>query len=110
MCIIVLGGWSVGAVFFLGFIAGESLHWSIEDGTLTLHRASPASRRVQIVTTADVEQVAVRKVPWDSGADTYCVSLHLKSGEQIETPDFKASAEAEALAAEIRRRLLIQPH
>ena len=108
--IIVLGAWSVGTAFFLGFIAGESLHWEIKDGTLTLHRASPASRRVQVITGADVGEIAVRTVKWDSGADTYCVSLRLNSGERIDTPEFKTRAEAEELAAEIRGRLSISPH
>lgn len=103
--IILLGAWSVGLVLLLGAIAGQGLHWTFRNHVLTLERSPLLRRRRDTLFARDIARTEVRRVDWDSRADTFRVVVHLRSGEAIETPDYETEQHAEQIRAEIERRL-----
>lgn len=103
--IIVAGAYAVGGAFVLSAIAGSGLHWTFKDGKLTIERSSPLRKRTETIRGKDVARTEIRRIDWDSQADTFSVILHLKTGQTLETPDFRSEAGARSLEAEIVRRL-----
>lgn len=103
--IIVLGAWSVGFAMLYGAVLSEELAWRFDGAVLTLERTTPLSRRVESLTGRDFVATRIREIEWDSRAPTYSVIVERTNGEVLETPDRQSRASAEALEAEIRRRL-----
>jgi len=102
--IIIGGAWMVGGAFIGGAVAGEGLHWTFQGGKARLERSSWFGVRIEELVAADVRDVTIDKVVWDSRPDTYRAVVVLKSGERLSTPD-RTRASAEALAVEIKCRL-----
>ena len=102
---IVIGAWTLGAIFIAAAIMGETQHWAFRNGELTLSRKSLLNRSTEIIRGVDVERTEIREVEWDSRANTFSVVLRLKSGAQFETPDYNTRDAAEALEGRIGRAL-----
>lgn len=103
--VIVLGAWSVGFSFLAGAVLGDRVRWRFDGGVLTLDRASLVRRREDTFTGADIARTEIRTIEWDSREPSYSVVVHTVNGETLETPERSSLASAEALEADIRRRL-----
>lgn len=102
---ILVGAWSVGLPLLYASVAGEGLRWTFRSHVLTLERISLLRRRTQKLTAKDVDRTEIRRIDWDSRADTFSVVVHLRSGEAIETPDYETESYAEHIRSDIERRL-----
>ena len=103
--VIVVGAIGVGAAFVLGAIFSPETRWHLLDGKVRLDTQNLLSRRSLEITAGDVEDLAVRTIEWDSRADTWSVSMRLRSGETFETPDYGKRAMAESKRAAIAAAL-----
>ena len=103
--VIVAGAIGVGAAFVLGAVFSQQTRWHLLDGKVRLDTQNLLSRRSLEITAGDVEDLAVRTIEWDSRADTWSVSMRLRSGETFETPDYGKRAMAESKRAAIAAAL-----
>jgi hypothetical protein len=99
--VIVAGAWSIGFALLLSAVSGDSQVWTIENRTLRLERASPVRRRIDLIRAEDIASMEIRTIDWDSRPDTYSVVIHLRSGEQLETPACDTPEKADAMKARI---------
>ena len=102
---IVAGAETVGTVFVLGAVFSPETRWHLLDGRVRLDTRNLLSRRSLKIAAGDVEDLAVRTIEWDSRADTWSVSMRLRSGETFETPDYGKRAMAESKRAAIAAAL-----
>src|SRR5262245_48542811 len=103
--VILLGGWSVGAIFLAAAVMGETQHWQFRNGELILSRKTLLRRSIEIIRGIDVERTDIREVEWDSHANTFSVVLRLKNGAEFETPDYNTRDAAESLKGRIGQAL-----
>ncbi|MCC0029298.1 MAG: hypothetical protein H6891_03105 [Brucellaceae bacterium] len=103
--VIVVGAIVVGAAFVAGAVFSPETRWRLLDGRVRLDTRNLFSRRSLEVVAGDVEELAVRTIEWDSRADTWSVSMRLKTGETFETPDYGKRTMAESKRAAIAAAL-----
>ncbi len=106
---ILIGAWCVGGMFLAAAIIGEAQRWQFRSGELTLSRKTLLWRTTEIIRGNDVERTEIRKVEWDSRANSFSVVLRLKSGREFETPDYSTHQVAEDMKKRIGRALRLRP-
>lgn len=105
--VIILGAWSVGGAFLAAAVFGERQSWRFQSGTLIIERRSLIRTQHEHIRAAQVKQIEVCAIEWDSRPETYCVQLTTSAGLSFGTPDTPRREDAEALANRIRVELRV---
>jgi hypothetical protein len=104
---ILIGAWSVGGLFIMGALFGESQAWRFIGGRLYVKRRSAFFEKSECVSGPDIERIDVREIESDDHPRAYVVSIRTKSGHTYESRDVQERAEAEALRKFVRAKLRI---
>jgi hypothetical protein len=101
----VAGSMAVGAICVAAAVAGDDVRWQIAHGRIALYKRSWLRERLELITPGDIQGTSVEIETWDSGPDTYRVSVELWNGKRHRTPDFATRAEAVSAEQKIRNLL-----
>jgi hypothetical protein len=102
--------WSLGLVVILGFakyahrLAGRC--WRIRHGGVRVERiALSGGYRTDIIRSGDVDSIDIER--GNSKGDRHVIAIKLRSGQRFRSPDITGEDQANAVRAEIIRRLEI---
>jgi hypothetical protein len=82
----VAGSMAVGAICVAAAVAGDDVRWQIAHGRIALYKRSWLRERLELITPGDIQGTSVEIETWDSGPDTYRVSVELWNGKRHRTP------------------------
>ena len=99
---IIIGAWTVGGQFLLAGLYGESQVWRFDGGGLTVEFSNPFARRSLRYGAAQVVDVGVHAIEWDSRSDSYAVVVSTADGQRLQTADYGDRRGAEHM----RRRMV----
>jgi hypothetical protein len=103
--------WSLGLIVALGFykyahrLAGTC--WMIRDGGVRVERIALNGRhRADTIKSGDVESIDIER--GNSKGDRHVITIRLRTGQRFRSPDITGEDQANAVRAEIIRRLEIR--
>jgi len=107
--IIVGGSCWIGVKLLIASVVGADVRWTLGDGEMRFDRWSLLRQQTEIVRAGEVARTGIKTHEWDSRPDTFSVSIRLRSGQVVDTPEVDSKERAERLQTEIRSRLLVDP-
>ncbi|HXH43251.1 MAG TPA: hypothetical protein VNK51_05300 [Bradyrhizobium sp.] len=103
--VIIFGSCWVGWKCLMAGIAGEDVRWTLADREMRYDRSSLLHHWTELIGPGDIAATEIRTHEWDSRSETFSVSMRLRSGRTVETPQVGSKARAEEIEREIRSRL-----
>ena len=107
--IIVGGSCWIGVKLLIASVVGADVRWTLGDGQMRFDRRSLLRQQTETVRAGEVAATEIKAHEWDSRPDTFSVSIRLRSGQVVDTPEVDSKERAERLQTEIRSRLLVDP-
>lgn len=107
--VIAGGAATIGGALIVAAVIGGDVTWTIGNRQICRTWTSGLWRRTRILAADALAHAAVRLRISEARPPTYSIVLTPCTGSPFETPDFSTRAEAEALLADIMRRMRTPP-
>lgn len=97
--------WGVGASFLACAVTDASLSWTLDDRTLFVEQRSMLRRRLLAITRFDIASTQITALNWTDGPETFCLNIHLRSGETLRSSALESYSAARGLETTLKRRM-----
>lgn len=103
--VFIAAAWAVGAGFVACAVLDVSLSWTLDDRMLFVKQRSLLQRRVLAIAPHDIASTQIMTRNWDGPEETFCLNIHLRSGETLSSAALGSYSTAQGLESTLKSRM-----